>query len=554
MSDQADATNALLREKGVLPREEPSEPATPAGEEKPEFPKILLPGKNRVLANFYRDVGAVLCTNGVFLRDQVPVVLNKKRMTVEELSPNALRSYVDNHAWLYRRGVSDDGEQKEYRMSMNRDMAGPMLASFDFLDQQRQIRRVNSIPLPVVRTDGRVELLQPGYDYETQILTMPTDMKYDVWTVEEAREWIKNFLKHFPFDEKDPQTGLSRSLAVHVAAMLTPFCMAMLPTRSLLPMFIYTANKAGSGKSVLCKMILYAVFGESAPIAFGKDEEELRKQLEMTALANTPYIFYDNVKRKIASPLLDAWITTPTAKGRYMGGQRQFVVEKQNVIYVSANHAEVDKDSNRRALFVDLFLEDVDINARKFDHAINDHYLSRPDVRRDMLCALWSLVHHWEQAGRPKGPSSLASFEQWSELIGGIVFAAGFGDPLELRQANTGGDTDSVDMRELVISLARKLLATRNEAVASNEEPPASESFDFEEIIDICREKDLFINKLDGENDKDGAFKLKRGSRISLGKLFQRESGQTWNIESVGRCRFGRKGSKNWRSFEVELV
>ena len=83
MSDEVDATNALLREKGVLPPHEPPASGSEAPSEKPEFPKILLPGKNRVLANFYKEVGTVLCTNGVFLRDQVPVVLNRKRMTVE---------------------------------------------------------------------------------------------------------------------------------------------------------------------------------------------------------------------------------------------------------------------------------------------------------------------------------------------------------------------------------------------------------------------------------------------------------------------------------------
>jgi len=556
MSEQVDATNALLREKGVLPRPEPGAVDVASNtplEEKPEIPKILLPGKNRVLASFYKEVGAVLCTNGVFLRDRVPVVLNKTRGSIEELSSKALRSYVDNHAWLYRRTI-DDEEVKEYRMSMPKDVAADMLSSFDFLDQQRQIRRVNSVPQPFLRKNGVIELLPRHYDYESKILTLPSDMEYRVMPVDEAVEWFKNRFKDFAFEDRDSKSGMCRSLAVHLAAMLTPFCMGLLPTRALLPMFIYSANKPGSGKSLLCKIALYCVFGEAAALPFGKDEEELRKQLEMTALANTPYLFFDNVKRKIQSPLLDAWNTQPSWKGRYMGGQREFVVEKQNVIFVSSNHAEVDRDSNRRALFVDLFLEDADINERSFDQVIDDEFLSRADVRKEMLSALWSLVVHWDHVGRPAGPRSLASFEQWARVVGGIVAAAGFGDPLEVRHATTGGDTDSSDMRELVGFLSKRLLDLRNKAIAANDEPPVSAEFEFEDLIKICRDSDLFVSKIDGDEDKDGFFKLKRGSRIALGKLFQRESGQTWSIDSVGRCRFGRKGSKNWRSFEVELV
>jgi hypothetical protein len=553
MSDQVDATNALLREKGVLPPPEAGQSAeNPGTAEKPEMPKILLPGKNRVLANFYREVGAVLCTNGVFLRDRVPVVLNKTRGTIEELTAKAVRSYVDNHAWLYRRTVEDE-EVKEYRMSMQKDVAADMLSSFDFLDLQRQIRRVNSVPLPVLRKTGSIELLPRHYDYESKILTLPSDIEYRVMPVAEAVEWFKNRFKDFAFEDRDDH-GISRSLAVHIAAMLTPFCMGLLPTRALFPMFIYSANKPGSGKSLLCKIALYSVFGEAAALPFGKDEEELRKQLEMTALANTPYLFFDNVKRKIQSPLLDAWNTQPSWKGRYMGGQREFVVEKQNVIFVSSNHAEVDRDSNRRALFCDLFLEEADINDRSFDQVLDDDFLSRADVRKEMLSALWSLVVHWDKSGRPSGNRSLASFEQWSRVVAGIVSASGFGDPLEVRHANTGGDTDSADMRELVALLSAQLLDARNEAIQENKEPPGSTEFEFDELIDICRKKDLFISKLDGDEDKEGVFRLKRGSRISLGKLFQRESGQTWNIPAVGRCKFGRKGSKNWRSFEVSLV
>ncbi|MEI6035791.1 MAG: hypothetical protein WCS65_16115 [Verrucomicrobiae bacterium] len=553
MSEQTDAVNAVLRERGVLP------PAVAVAEQpdgkkaEENFPRIMLPGKNRTVNNFFREVGAVLCTNGVFLRDQVPVVLNKKRMRIEEMSSKALRSYVDNHAILYRRVTADDGEAKECRMSMKKEDASDMLASYDFLDQQRQIRRVNSVPLPVLRANGLLELLKPGYDYDSQILTMPTAMSYDVMPVEEAVQWIVNRFKDFMFDGKDPKTGLSPSLAVHVAAMLTPFCFGLLPHRAIMPMFIYTGNKPGTGKSLLCKSSLYAVFGEAAALPFGKDEEELRKQLEMTALANTPYLFFDNVKRKIASSLIDAWQTQPSWKGRYMGGQKEFVVEKQNVIYISSNHAEVDKDSNRRALFVELFLEDADINERSFDQVLDDDFLSRDSVRREMLSVLWSLVVHWDKSGRPAGPRSLASFEQWARVIGGIVSCAVFGDPLQPRVITAGGDTETKDMRDLVSTLAQDLIEEREAAIEEGKEPPREADFKFERVIEICQDKDLFIARLDGK-EVDGAFVLTRSSRIQIGKLLQRESGQVWQIEGLGRVRFGRKGSKNWRSFAVELI
>ena len=549
-SEQADSTNALLRSKEVLPPPpDGGDPEKPDEGERPALPKIRLPGKNRDLASFYHELGGVMCKNGVYMRDDIPMVLNKATNRLEPLTSKIFRSYVDRHAWLFGLEFNQMTEQfDEYRKSMSRDIAGDALESFDFKNQQRQIRRVNTVPLPVLRKSGMVELLQSGYDYESQILTMAAKSleEYELMPIDEARTKAQNFFKHFAFDEKDPATGLCRSFAVHMAAMITPFCLGLLSPKALIPMFIYSANKQGSGKSLLCKSALYTTFGTAAALPFGRDEDELRKQLDTEALEAVPYIFFDNVKRKIASPFLDAWLTQPAWKGRRMGGQREFNVEKQSVVFVSANHAEVDKDANRRALVCKLFLEAADINDRKFDKVLDDEYLDRMPVRRELLSVLWSMVHHWAKLGCPEGPRTLASFEQWSRIVGGIVFAAGFGDPLE----PTGDefDPDSRDMRQLIALLAGYLNPESTD--------PEDHTFEaeFDAMIELCRNNDFFVQKIDGKKNKDQEFILDRGSRIQMGKLFGRESGQVWPIEGKGKVRFGRKGSKNWRSFHVDLV
>ncbi len=496
-----------------------------------------------MLGKFYRDLGAVMCKNGVYLRDDIPMVLNKQKNRLEVLTASAFRSYVDDHVYLY--GLEYDkntDSSSEYRKSITRDISADCLGSFAFKNMQRYIRRKNDVPMPVMRAGNRVELLMPGFDHETQILTMPSNLKYELMPVDEARTQYMNFFRNYPFEGTDPATGLSRSLSAHAAAMLTPFCMALLSPKSLIPMFIYTANKAGCGKSGLCKSAMYPSFGTAAALPYGRDEEELRKQLDTEAIEAVPYIFFDNVKRKIQSSLLDLWMTQPEWKGRRMGGQHEFKVEKQCVVYVSSNHAELDKDANRRALFIELFLEQVDINDRQFDRIIDDDYLANENTRRDMLSWLWSFVAHWDKLGRPAGPRRLASFEQWSRVIGGIVHCCGLGDPLE-PHAVEFGDTDSKDIRVLVAELASKIDPDKD-----------GDEFEFDQLIDICRKHDLFVQRIDGKKKDNGDFELSRSSRIQMGKFFKRESGQVWNLDGIGKIRFGRKGSKNWRAFHVDRV
>lgn len=552
--DQVKATNVALRKRGVLAPLEEDEDEEDGG--RPELPAIALPGVGRqIQSSFNRELGAVLATNGVFMRGEVPMVLNREEKKLDRLDADGLVSYAEGHAMIHVYGKSRDENDQLVKIprSMKKETANLVLKGIDFKKQQRQIRRVNEVPMPVMREDGRVELLKPGFDYDTGILTMPSKFQYKVMPLEEARHLLVEFHKDFEFKDRDEKTKLSRSLAVHVAGMLTPFCMGLLHPKALVPMFVYTANTPGSGKSLLCKIALCASYGEAAALVFGADEDELRKQLDTSALEAASYVFFDNVKRKLSSMLLDMFITQTMWAGRKMGGQSGFKVEKQCAVFVSVNHVKVDKDINRRALFCELHLETADVQSRQFDLDMDDTYLDRPEVRQDLLQALWSLVWHWAEAGRPVGPKRLVTFEEWSRVVCGIVAHAGFGDPLEKPDLDFG-DTETRDMQTLVTELAKKIDPT-------NEENPRSHEATFEDVLDICQAKDLFVDKIDGRkkwvgdgDERVEMFEINKASRIAMGNLLLRENNKVWNVEGVGTVRFGRKGSKNARKWPVELV
>lgn len=569
MSDQAALTNALLRQAGVIPpAPEASAGATDdSSSEVPVLPAIRLPGRNVYISDFARELGAVMCTNGVYLRSDIPMTLDKRHNRLQILDADTMITYAEDLAFIHQ--LEKAGEEfRKLKVSMKKEMARAVLASPHFRRQQREIWRVNTVPCPVLRPDGSLELLKAGeFDHESGILTLPGEMEYTVMPVAEAVTFLKNLTAGFPMPERDEE-GISHALRVFVAALLTPFILSMMPKHALVPMFIFCSNRQGSGKSLLVKIILYTLFGKAGAISFGKDEEELRKLLDTEALANEPYVFFDNVKRPVSSQQLDMWLTMSSWKGRRMGGQTGFEVEKQGCVFISSNHAETDKDSNRRSLFCELFIEDADISDRKFDRLIDDSWLNRDDVRKDILSALWSLVVHWDQSGRPKGSRPMASFERWADLIGGIVEASGLGDPLARSESITAGDADTKDMRALVQLLALELKENvarerqdredeeeeTGSSVPQDEEAGQVAEFEFDRVIEICQGNDLFVKRIDGKKNKDGEFELTRSSRIGMGKLLGREAGQVWNIEEVGKVRFGRRGSKNWRSFIVELV
>lgn len=553
MSDQIDAVNAVLQRAGVIEAPSDAVPSAEGGDPVQELPAIRLPGRNVYISDFARQLGAVCSTNGVYVRGDLPVYLDKRHTRLERLDADTMVTYAEGLAFLHR--LEKSGEEfVKIKESMKKETARAVLASTHFRLQQREIWRVNTVPCPVIRPNGELKLLESGtFDHETGTMTLPGDFSYREMPVEEAVTFLANLTKAFPMPGRD-ERGVSQSLSVFVAALLTPFTLGMLQREDLVPAFVFCANRQGSGKSLLVKMILWAIFGKASSILFGKDEDELRKLLDTEALANEPYLFFDNVKRSIKSQALDMWITQPSWKGRKMGGQMGFEVPKQSVIFISSNHPKVDKDSDRRILFCELFSEHVDITSRKFDQVINDSWLKRPEVRSDILSAIWSLVVHWDKSGRPRGERSLGSFESWSALIGGICKAAGLPDPLDRTESVVAGDDESKDMAELVrrlaVELVEKIRADEaDEDRPHDEEAARSAEFEFDRVIEICEGADLFVDKIERRDEK-----LTRASRISMGRILGNEAGQIWKVDGIGQVRFGRRGSKNWRSFVVELV
>lgn len=143
------------------------------GEKKMLREEIELPRVNRLLSDFAREVGAVASRNGVFLLDGVPVVLEPHSDRMIDLSGDTARTYFEKDClfWKLVKRKGDDGKATYERgyESMGKMTATAVLASHSFLRQQRRIRMISRIPLPIFK-DGKLILQGPGYDAESQIL------------------------------------------------------------------------------------------------------------------------------------------------------------------------------------------------------------------------------------------------------------------------------------------------------------------------------------------------------------------------------------------------
>jgi len=361
------------------------------------------------------------------------------------MTPHIFRNWI-NHQGVITCRKYDKDSPTPVSETMHKDEAQTLLVDPVFKRGVRPLKGVNQVRCPVVRPDGSIDALPWGYDPQTQIYTVPGGLSYDFdLPLEVAKGRIHRLLKSFPITDE-------RSMAVQVAAMLALFIRHLPGGTGLRPGFLWYANKPGSGKSVLAKVCLYMVMGRAA-VAKLKKDDDLDKEIEAFCRAAVPYIFLDNIRGGLNSTTIEQMLTSEESTGRAMGGHGTFDAKNTALLLATGNQIDLTEDALRRFLLIDLF-EKGDPEARVVETPLNDSLMRSDKWRVEMLEALWALVRNWHECKMPKGSKSLASFEEYAALLGGIVEAAGYASPFqkaELADAKSPGTAEFHALLELLL-------------------------------------------------------------------------------------------------------
>jgi len=161
---------AALRAAGVVPAPTAGEAAGAA--DPGARPQVRMPGDNRLVSTFAKEIGEYLAKDGVYLRDGVPVVIDPVRGRIVDLEPDCFRSYVEKSVVVVRMRTQrgSDDPPIPVPVTMSRDTAKAVLSSHDFRALQRPVRQVWHVPVPVRAEDGTITLAGPGYVPSAQIL------------------------------------------------------------------------------------------------------------------------------------------------------------------------------------------------------------------------------------------------------------------------------------------------------------------------------------------------------------------------------------------------
>ena len=477
-------------------------------------PKVRLPGDDWLLSKTAADLGHHLADQSLFVRNGEIVLLEACDLRV--VTAQTFRTLVERHVVCYRKRLRGPSTYS-VNVTMSADDARGIMAAPQFTEKLRRLSRLNLCRLPVLRTDGKLELLPEGYDPASKTLTVSNVTYPEDMSLAAAVETINELFGEFCFADGD------RSKAVAVAALVGLYAAQLLPQGTLRPCFIATKNAEGAGASLLVSCAVVPVIGRLQTGVKASDDDETRKALTAAVREARLVMLFDNVKGRLASAALEAFISSPTWSDRLLNVSETFTGQNIATVFVTANGCTFSPDMRRRSLIVELHLDVERAEDRYFRRPLDLQTLLA--LRPKILAACWSLVHNWDAQGRPSPSRSHSAFPAWATTVGGIVQAAGFGCALDTANVAIAADEEGAAMRRLVEAMQPDVPYT------------------FAQIVEMCQANECF-EELVGESETE----IESASRVTLARLLGRYENRV-----VKHCRFIIEGKGHKRRFRSHV-
>lgn len=427
---------------------------------------IKHPGPGRLHSEMIKEVAEVLKDkNKIFLRPESQDIVELTRLKEHELDtktyegfqivkPNRFITLIENYITPFITVKNpENGNFIEKEKSISAELANTVLSSEELKNELKPIRRLFTVPIPVMYK-GELTFPKKGYDdrFDSWLPQDAPDLTNPNMGIQEATAILKGVYKEFCFKDKQDYHNA-------IAALLTPYLKGLYPqfnTRA--PIFCYLANRERSGKDY-CAGITGIVYEntslEEPPISTGESSfadssNELRKKILSAFMSGRQRLHFANNKGFINNSTLESVATAKSWSDRQLGKSENLVFDNMIDFSLSGNVGiTYTPDLANRMVFINLFLDIEDANSRRFSNPNLHEYVSKR--RGEILSALFALVRNWIDKGSVAGSKPFTSFPEWARVCGGILEAAGFNSPCVKNDELAGEESDpeTAEMKEL---------------------------------------------------------------------------------------------------------
>lgn len=399
---------------------------------------ILAPG-NHVFPDWTKrhvtmgetDDAAISSINGPELcrRDMLPGELVERDEGEEHrgkrfvaITPDRVRRLVAGAARLRKWSIAKSGDLKGEPVASEVEVSPTMARSvLDALGRDSSVRTLRTvIRHPAYGPD--FERLAPGWNPSGVYLDTSPDLaslthEHDIDT---ASTTLRDLVIDFPFRDDADRDNF-------IGLLLTPMIRGAFS--GPVPMHLIQAPLERTGKTLLAKTVVGGVlFGRDLPqrVLPERDDELEKRVLAMLMRDDTVWLF-DNINHYVDSATLAALLTSNEFYGRVLGQTLAVELPADQVIIATGNNVRASAEIVKRTVPIRLQPADASPESRNdFQHPDLSGFVHRNRAR--ILSCLLGMVENWKTQGSPRHRSRLGGFDDWSEVVGGILQSAGFGE------------------------------------------------------------------------------------------------------------------------------
>ncbi|SEQ35039.1 hypothetical protein [Thalassovita taeanensis] len=479
-------------------------------------------------------------TNGNVL---ARVSIDRKTGSAEivDLSTEALVTFLSDHGnFMVEQGAEGD----------TRQIACPTQISVQLIHEWEKTRYPELegiIPAPQFAEDGTLVLV-PGYHKGSGLFYAPPT-GFEVADVPDkptpddvnaAVDLWRNLYADFPFEgmtrNKIMAGDESADFAHLIGLALTTPARDLMGASAVTPAFLATKPAPGTGATLMLQILQMILFGSTMIDPPATNDDELHKTVFADLIAGKPMKVWDNVET-VGGSVYPALLTAPAYSGRVLGLTLTKTVRNRMSVAFTGNNPEFTKELRRRVVLcrLDAKMEKPEERGpESFKHPnVLDH---ARDHRAKYYHALLVMIQNWIAQDYPQAAKkrTLASYENWSEDIGGILAAAGIHGFLGNRdkvQEYTSGGGDDDPLRDLV----ECWLAATMKGVDENPR--------------VCREG-MLCKTNQGSNGNIGLIDVAAVGELELPVKLSRHASDAFGYDSAAFGRFVGKGIG--RVFEID--
>jgi hypothetical protein len=253
----------------------------------------------------------------------------------------------------------------------------------------------------------------------------------------------------FPFDTQADYAGA-------VAFLLTLVLRPALKGKT--PITLFDKPAPGTGGSLLAEVCARVAIGSVPMSPVPESEAEWRKMVMSTLLEGRQVKIIDNCEGVLESDALAGVVTADFWSDRQLQVSKTPEVPARTVWAVTGNNLQLGRNIGRRChrVRVDAKVPNPAKRAKVFKHPKLLEYVVIN--RGKILAAAMILCRAWHVAGRPPGGNTIiVSFEEWSEVVGGILKFAGINGFLSnWTDTQTQADDDAQEWEAFVEALNKQ--------------------------------------------------------------------------------------------------